>query len=175
MLAEQAQIQRVITSTTRPPREGEKDGVDYHFFDRLTFESKIEAGDFLEYANVHTNLYGTLKSAVQGKLEVGVDLLLNIDVQGAETFRHAAQTDPSLKGRVTSVFIMPPHLDELEQRLRARGTDDEAEIARRMKVALGEIEHCDRYDYCLRSASRGEDFENLLAIYRAEKMRIRHD
>lgn len=173
MLAEEPAIERVITSTTRAPRGEEKDGIDYHFFDKATFEAKIEAGDFYEYAHVHSNLYGTMKSAVQDKLEAGVDLLLNIDVQGAAQMRETAQKDELLKGRVATVFIMPPSLEELEQRLSGRGTDSADEVQRRMKVALEEIEHADRYDYVLRSASRWEDFENLRAIYKAEKMRVR--
>ena len=173
MLAEEPAIKRVITSTTRAPRGAEKNGIDYHFFDKATFEAKIEAGDFYEYAHVHSNLYGTMKSAVQDKLEAGIDLLLNIDVQGAASFRETAQNDALLKGRVATVFIMPPSLEELEQRLRGRGTDSDAEVQRRMKVALEEIEHADRYDYVLLSHTRWEDFENLRAIYKAEKMRVR--
>lgn len=173
MLAEIPELWRVVTSTTRKPRAGEQDHVDYYFFDHATFEQKIAEGHFYEYAHVHSNIYGTLKSEVQDKLAAGTDLLLNIDIQGAAQMRETAKTDPLLKGRVITVFIMPPSLEELEQRLRGRATDDDDEIKRRMKVALEEIEHCDRYDYCLRSASRGEDFENLQAIYRAEKMRNR--
>lgn len=173
MLAEEPAIQRVITSTTRAPRGREKDRVDYYFFDKATFEAKIAAGDFYEHAQVHSNLYGTLKSEVQEKLTDGIDLLLNIDVQGAAQMRETAQHDELLQGKVATVFIMPPSLEELEQRLRGRGTDADDEVQRRMKVALEEIEHADRYDYVLRSASRWEDFENLRSIYRAEKMRVR--
>ena len=173
MLAEEPAIQRVITSTTRAPRGQEKDRVDYYFFDKATFEAKIAAGDFYEHAQVHSNLYGTLKSEVQEKLADGIDLLLNIDVQGAAQMRETAQHDELLQGKVATVFIMPPSLEELEQRLRGRGTDADDEGQRRMKVALEEIEHADRYDYVLRSASRWEDFENLRSIYRAEKMRVR--
>ena len=173
MLAEEPAIQRVITSTTRAPRGQEKDRVDYYFFDKATFEAKIAAGDFYEHAQVHSNLYGTLKSEVQEKLADGIDLLLNIDVQGAAQMRETAQHDELLQGKVATVFIMPPSLEELEQRLRGRGTDADDEVQRRMKVALEEIEHADRYDYVLRSASRWEDFENLRSIYHAEKMRVR--
>lgn len=173
MLAEEPAIQRVITSTTRAPRGEEKDRIDYYFFDKATFEAKIAAGDFYEHAQVHSNLYGTLKSEVQNKLEAGIDLLLNIDVQGAAQMRDNAKRDELLQGKVATVFIMPPSLEELEQRLRGRGTDASDEVQRRMKVALEEIEHADQYDYVLRSASRWEDFENLRSIYRAEKMRVR--
>lgn len=173
MLAEVPNVERVVTATTRPPRDGEVNTVDYHFFDHPTFEAKVAAGDFYEHARVHTNIYGVLKSEVQTKLKAGIDLLLNIDVQGAETFRQAGQTDPLLRGRVVSVFIMPPSLDELERRLKGRGTDDAAEIERRLQVAREEVKHCPRYDYCLHTTSKDADFQNLLAIYRAEKMRNR--
>ena len=173
MLAEEPAIARVITSTTRAPRGEEKDTVDYYFFDHDTFKAKIEAGEVYEYAKVHSQIYGPLKSEVQGKLAAGTDLLLNIDVQGAAQMRETARHDELLKGRVATVFIMPPSLEELERRLRGRGTDSDDEVQRRMQVALEEIEHADRYDYVLRSSSRWEDFENLRSIYRAEKMRVR--
>ncbi|MEM7791295.1 MAG: guanylate kinase [Verrucomicrobiota bacterium] len=169
MLTEEPTIKRVVTSTSRPPRPGEIDRVDYYFFDKETFEAKIKAGDFYEHALVHTNHYGVLKSEVTDKLDSGTDLLLNVDVQGAVTFCEAAKTDSSLKGRVSSIFIMPPGIEELERRLRGRGTDDEAEIARRMKVALEEIEQRNRYDHCILSASKDEDFDQLRKIYKTEK------
>lgn len=173
MLEEMKSIQRVVTSTSREPRKGERDTVEYYFFAPDVFEARIAAGDFYEYAKVHGKLYGVLKSEVQDKVAVGTDLLLNIDVQGAATFFKAAQADPQLEGRVVSIFIMPPTIEELERRLRHRGTDDDAEIQRRLKVALEEIQHRDQYDYVIDSASRDEDFEQLSAIYRAEKMRVR--
>ena len=173
MLMEEATLSRVVTSTTRKPRKGEKDRVDYHFFDHSTFEEKIKADEFYEYARVHHNLYGTLKSEVQEKLNTGMDLLLVIDVQGAATLREKAKTDKLLQSRLVTVFIVPPSIKELEQRLRERGTDDDDEIQRRLNVAIEEIKQYTLYKYCLRSASREKDFENLRAIYRAEKMRNR--
>ncbi len=174
MLAEEPQVQRIVTSTTRKPREGEVDRTDYYFFDRATFEAKIEAGEFYEHAHVHGNLYVTLKREVQGKLAAGIDLLLNIDVQGAASFRETSENDPLLKGHVVTVFIMPPDFEELERRLRGRGTDDEAEIQRRLRVAIDEMKQSDRYDHTILSASRGEDFEALQEIYRAEKAQRAH-
>ena len=173
VLNEEAAIQRVVTSTTRAPRGKEQDTVDYYFFDKATFEAKIAAGDFYEYANVHSNIYGTLKSEVQDKLAAGIDLLLNIDVQGAAQMRETARHDELLKGRVATIFIMPPSIEELERRLRGRGTDADDEVQRRMQVALEEIEQAPHYDYVLRSATMDEDFESLRSIYRAEKMRVR--
>ena len=173
VLNEEAAIQRVVTSTTRAPRGKEQDTVDYYFFDKATFEAKIAAGDFYEYANVHSNIYGTLKSEVQDKLAAGIDLLLNIDVQGAAQMRETARHDELLKARVATIFIMPPSIEELERRLRGRGTDADDEVQRRMQVALEEIEQAPHYDYVLRSATMDEDFESLRSIYRAEKMRVR--
>jgi guanylate kinase len=152
MLAEVPELWRVVTSTTRKPRTGEKDHVDYYFFDHATFEEKIKTGHFYEYAHVHGNIYGTLKSEVQDKLAIGTDLLLNTDVQGAASLRKTAQTDELLKGHVI--------------------TDDEDEINRRMRVALDEMKQSDQYDHTILSASRGEDFEALQAIYRAEKAKL---
>ena len=165
MIAESPQIDRVITSTTRAPREGEVDKTDYHFFDYKTFREKIDSGNFYEYATVHGNLYGTLKSEVQEKLSDGIDLLLNIDVQGAAQFREAAKHEPLLKGKIVTIFIMPPSIKVLEARLRNRGTDSEVEIQRRLEVAVEEMAQSSHYDHRISSASRNEDFEALKEIY----------
>ena len=172
MLAEIPELWRVVTSTTRKPREGEKDHVDYYFFDHANFEQKIEAGHFYEYAHVHSNIYGTLKSEVQDKLAAGTDLLLNIDVQGAAQMRQTAQTDELLKGHVVTVFIMPRSLEELEQRLRGRATDAEDEIQRRMRVASDEMQQHELYDHTILSGSRGEDFRALQKIYLDAKAKL---
>lgn len=165
MIAESPQIDRVITATTRAPREGEVDKTDYHFFDYKTFREKIDSGNFYEYATVHGNLYGTLKSEVQEKLSDGIDLLLNIDVQGAAQFREAAKHEPLLKGKIVTIFIMPPSIKVLEARLRNRGTDSEVEIQGRLEVAVEEMAQSSHYEYRISSASRNEDFEALKEIY----------
>ena len=169
MLAEIPELWRVVTSTTRAPRGGEQDHVDYYFFDHATFEEKIADGHFYEYAHVHGNIYGTLKSEVQDKLAAGTDLLLNIDVQGAAQMRQTAQNDPLLQGQVVTVFIMPRSLEELEQRLRGRATDSEAQIERRMRVASDEMQQHQLYDHTILSGTRFEDFEALQKIYLQEK------
>ena len=173
ILLEEPNLSRVVTSTTRKPRKGEKDGIDYHFLDHTIFEEKIEAGEFYEYARVHGKLYGTLKREVREKLATGMDLLLIIDVQGADSLREKALTDELLKSRLATIFILPPSIKELEKRLRERATDGDDEIRKRLKVAIEEMRQSNRYDYCLRSGSRKEDFRNLQAIYHAEKMRNR--
>ncbi|MFP4202848.1 MAG: guanylate kinase [Opitutales bacterium] len=173
ILKEEPGLNRIVTATTRPPRPGEVDGVDYYFFSRAEFEEKIREGAFYEYAQVHKNFYGTLKEEVRGKMTAGSDILLNIDVQGAASFRDATAEDPLLKGHLVTIFLMPPELDELERRLRTRNTDDEAEIRRRLETARREIEHSAEYDYCLPSSTPLSDCERLHAIYLAEKMRVR--
>ena len=169
MLKEITGVERAVTSTTREPRRGEIDTVDYYFFDHDTFQAKIDAGAFYEYALVHNQLYGTLKSEVQGKLANGIDLLLNIDVQGAAQMRDTAQNDPLLKGKVITIFIMPPTIEVLAARLRGRGTDAEDEIQRRMAVAVEEMQLSKYYDHKIVSATREEDLAALVAIYKSTR------
>ena len=169
MLKEVPDIERIVTSTTRSPRSGEVDAVDYYFFDSDTFKANIDAGAFYEYAQVHNKLYGTLKSEVQSKLAVGIDLLLNIDVQGAAQMRETAQNDPLLKGKVVTIFIMPPTIEVLATRLRERATDAEDEIQRRMSVAVEEMQQSKHYDYTILSGTREEDFAALVAIYKSRR------
>mgnify|MGYP001326798044 FL=1 len=169
MLKEIAGVERAVTSTTREPRRGEIDTVDYYFFDHDTFQEKIDAGAFYEYAHVHNQLYGTLKSEVQSKLAIGIDLLLNIDVQGAAQMRETAQNDPLLKGKVITIFIMPPTIEVLAARLRGRGTDAEDEIQRRMAVAVEEMQLSKHYDHKIVSATREEDLAALVAIYESTR------
>lgn len=173
MLAEMPRLQRIVTATTRPPREGERDGEDYYFFSREEFERKVAAGEFFEWARVHDRLYGCLKSEVREKLSSEIDLLLNIDVQGAETVRREVDSDPQLRDRVASVFVTPESIDVIRDRLEARGQDSAAEIERRLRNAEDEISRWVHYDYCLISGDRESDFLNIASIYRAEKLRNR--
>lgn len=172
LLEATSNLQRIITTTTRSARGNEKDGVDYHFIDRANFEAKIAGNEFYEYARVHNQLYGTQKSAVHEKLQRGTDLLLNIDVQGAAQMRKMAKTDPVLNGRLVTVFLMPPTLEELEKRLIGRGTDSAQEVQRRMQVAKIEIKQSIHYDSVLKSTNKEADFEKLRTIYTSEKLRL---
>jgi guanylate kinase len=165
-------ILRVITCTTRAPRGDEKDGVDYHFFSPEVFEAKVAAGEFLEHARVHRNCYGSLKADVLTHLERGHDLLLNLDVQGADTVRAVAKGDAVLRRSLVSLFLMPPSRVELRLRLSGRGTDSPEEVENRMRIAEEEMLRWNRYDYCLVSRSREEDFERIKSVYLAEKMRV---
>src|SRR5436853_4605316 len=110
---------RAITCTTRPPREGEKDGVDYYFLEAADFLKRVQAGNFLEHATVFGNSYGTLKSEVLNKLRQGNDVLLNIDVQGAASIRDKAESDEELRGSFVSIFLAPPTIAVLEERLKS--------------------------------------------------------
>ena len=171
LLAARPQMTRAVTCTTRPPREGERDGVDYYFLDAGSFLKRVQAGNFLEHATVHGNSYGILKAEVLGKLRQGKDVLLNVDVQGAATIRDKAQEDAELKRALVSVFLTPPSLDIVEERLRRRGTDAEAVIQKRLSVARQEIAQWKNFDYLLLSSSIQEDLRQMLAIVEAEKMR----
>jgi len=133
-------IQVSVSHTTRERREGEVDGVNYHFVDVPAFEAMIEQGDFFEYARVFDNYYGTSRRTVEKMLAAGQDVILEIDWQGA---RQVRQQLPD----AVSVFILPPSREELERRLSSRGTDEHAVIARRMRDAVEEMSHHDEYDY----------------------------
>ena len=172
LVDENDHLERVVTCTTRAPREGEIDGVDYYFLSDDQFDAKVEAGEFLEWAHVHTYRYGTLKSTIEAKLEEDVDLVMNIDVQGVASVQEAARNQPMIGQRLVTVFIMPASFDELKERLWVRGKDDEAEISRRIESAEKEIEQWRSFDYLLRSKSKAEDFSAITSIWQAEKRRV---
>ena len=153
------------------PRKGEKDGVDYYFLDAATFLKRVQAGNFLEHATVHGNSYGTLKSEVLGKLRQGLDVILNVDVQGASAIREHVEHDPELEGALITVFLTPPSLAILEQRLRKRGQDAPAVIQKRLSVAKQEIAQWRHFDYLIISSSIAEDVRRMQAILDAESMR----
>jgi len=171
LLAARPPMTRAVTCTTRPPRKGEHDGVDYFFLDADSFLKRVQAGNFLEHATVYGNSYGTLKGEVLGKLRQGKDVLLNVDVQGAATIRQRAEEDPELKRALVSVFLTPPSLAVLEERLRKRGTDSPTAIQKRLGVARQEIAQWKNFDYLLISSTISEDLRRMQAIIEAEKMR----
>lgn len=172
MLDTHPQVARVVTATTRAPREGETHGIDYYFYSVEEFEKKIAAGDFYEFAKVHGNYYGTPKQEVQEKFAQGLDLLLCIDVQGVQSFKKFFHEDPFLRNRIVTLFIAPKNIDVIKERMHARGTDDDATIQRRLDTALSEMKFVFDYQYCLISGNRAEDFSRMEAIYVAEKMRL---
>src|SRR5947199_2691400 len=123
LIEHQPNTVRAVTCTTREPRDGEKDGVDYYFLDAQTFLKRVQAGNFLEHATVYGNSYGTLKSEVLGKLRQGKDVILNVDVQGAATIREESKEDHELGRALLTVFLTPPSMHVLEERLQKRGLD----------------------------------------------------
>jgi guanylate kinase len=171
LLDARPQMACIVTCTTRPPREGERDGVDYHFLDAGDFLKRVQAGNFLEHATVYGNSYGTLKSEVLNKLRQGRDVLLSVDVQGAATIRQQALDEPELRNALVTVFLTPPTFAILEQRLRKRGTDSPADIQKRLSVARQEIAQWKNFDYLLLSSTVAEDLRRILAVIEAEKMR----
>ncbi len=129
-----------VSLTTRPPRPGERDGVDYHFVSRQEFQHRIAAGEMAEWAEIYGNLYGTSAKVLQETLEEGRDLFLDIDVEGAAQLRRRFPDG-------VFIFLEPPSLAELERRLRARGTEDEATIQRRLARAASELAQAHLYDH----------------------------
>jgi guanylate kinase len=171
LLAAQPHMTRAITCTTREPRPGEKDGVDYHFFTAAEFLKRLQAGNFIENATVYGNSYGILKSELLGKLREGKDVLLNVDVQGAATIREQAETEPELRRALVTMFLTTPSVAVLEQRLRKRNADADAVIQKRLAVARQEVAQWKNFDYLLISADKHEDLRRALAIIESEKMR----
>ena len=162
-------IRRVITCTTRAPRPGEVDGVDYHFLTRESFERQISDGVFLEHAVVHGNLYGPRSADVAAHLDAGFDALLNVDVQGAATIRAKGEADSRLAAALVTVFIRVSDPVELRRRLTGRGTDHADEIDRRVATASSELLHAGEYQHVIESGTREADFTALETIYRSEK------
>ena len=171
LIETEANLARVITCTTRAPREGEKDGADYYFFDADQFLKRVQAGHFLEHATVYGNSYGTLKSEVLSKLRSGRDVLLNIDVQGAAAIQAQAEHEEELKRALVTIFLTPESLSELERRLNKRGTDAPEVIRRRLGVARQELAQWKHFDYLILSRTIEEDLHRARAILEAERMR----
>jgi guanylate kinase len=168
-LADAGEAHYSISCTTRAPRAGERDGMDYHFLDRVDFQRRLGAGEFIEHAEVHGNFYGSLKSEVICHLERGVDVVMDIDVQGAAQIRRCA--DATIQLALVDLFVMPSSEEELHARLSGRGTDSADTIALRMANALDEIKHWREYDYLLVSSSREEDYARFFAFVTVERMR----
>jgi guanylate kinase len=171
LLTNRPGLVRAVTCTTRPPRNGERDGVDYYFFSPAEFERRLTAGEFIEHATVYGYSYGVLRSELLGKLRQGLDVLLNVDVQGSATIRAKALADPELGRALVMVFLTPPSLAVLEHRLRHRATDAEEVIARRLGVARQEVAQWVNFDYLLVSGTIPEDLRRAGIILDAEKMR----
>ena len=169
-LADEGEAHYSISCTTRQPREGETNGIDYHFLGHEELTRRIEAGALLEYAEVHGNQYGTLKSEVIEHLLQGTDVVMDIDVQGAAQVRQCE--DQTIQIALLDLFVMPPSEKELLARLTGRGTDAEEVIALRMKNALDEMKHWPEYSYRLISATREEDYLHFKSLVLAERLKV---
>lgn len=154
-----------VSHTTRGMRPGEEDGVHYHFIDVESFHKMVELNQFLEHAQVFDNFYGTSQVAIEQQLEDGLDVILEIDWQGARQVRHR------IPGAV-SVFILPPSRAELERRLSDRGTDSAEVVARRMRDAVSEMEHYDEYDYLVINDDFQLALTDLRSIISSERLRL---
>ena len=171
LMAQRPSFTRAVTCTTRAPRPGERDGVDYHFLSPKTFETRVAAGDFLEHALVYQNHYGTLKSEVRNRLREGRDVILTVDVQGAKALQDAASTDPELRSALVSVFLTPQTLSELEVRLCRRNQNTAVDLERRLSEARLEIQRWNEFQYLIVSTTIPEDLRRMLAVVDAAKMR----
>ena len=158
-----------VSCTTRQPRPGEVDGVDYHFLTASDFQERITRGEFFEYAQVHDRWYGTLKETVYSNLRAGTDVLMDIDVQGAAQIRDCG--DELVRRCLLDIFVLPPSIDELRLRLAGRATEDEATFELRMRNAADEMEHWTRYQQVLVSQSREDDETRFRTLLLAGRMR----
>lgn len=152
-----------VSVTTRPPRAGERNGIDYFFRDQAEFDALVRRGELLEWANVFGRCYGTPRAPVEQVLAEGRDVIFDIDWQGHRQLRAALPAD------IVGVFVLPPSLTDLEVRLRARGDDPDA-IARRMASAREEIAHCPEFDYVVVNADIREATADVQAVLRAARL-----
>jgi guanylate kinase len=164
LLACEPAIRLSVSYTTRPPRPGETDGIDYHFVDEARFHAMKDAGEFLEHAHVHGNWYATSATWLKQQVEAGSDVLLEIDWQGAAQVRRLI---PAAVG----IFILPPSLAILKERLERRGQDSPAVIARRLDAAQEEMRHCGEFDYVIINQDFATATADLVAIVRASRLR----
>ena len=165
LLEADSEVTMSISATTRPRRPGEVEDVDYHFVDDSRFDQMVEDGEFAEWAYVFDHRYGSPKEPIKDALKVGHDILFDIDWQGTQQLRGAFGTD------LVRIFILPPSMQELERRLRSRGTDSEAVIQSRMTRAASEIGHWGEYDYVLINEDMDECLAEVQSIIAAERMR----
>ncbi|MDH5761483.1 MAG: guanylate kinase [Nitrospinota bacterium] len=158
-------IEFSVSHTTRPPRANEKDGVDYYFISKEAFLNMIDCDEFLEWAQIHDHYYGTSRTTTEKILEMGKDLILELDVQGVESLR-------ALKYQGVYIFILPPSMQELEKRLTGRGTESGEQVKKRLRVGEQEISKSHLYDYRVTNTNIDETVDTILAIIRAEKNRV---
>ncbi len=169
--SELGEVEFSVSCTTRAPRAGERNGVDYNFLSEAEFESRSRNGEFLEEAKVFNHRYGTLRSEVDARIAAGKTVLLDIDVQGARQIRAATAADPGLAARTALVMIVPPSLETLETRLRGRSSDSEEQISLRLAGAKRELDAFRLYDFIVVNDDVDEAAAELTAIFRALRQR----
>jgi len=165
LLVRDPNVHLSVSYTTRAPRPGEQDGRDYHFVTRPVFQAMIERAEFLESAEVHDNLYGTSQAWIEAHRGQGYDIVLEIDWQGAQQVR-------SLIPDAIGIFILPPSLEVLRQRMMDRRQDSAAVIERRLKAARGEIAHLEEFDYVIINNNFDDAVEDLASIVRCARLRL---
>ena len=154
-----------VSATTRAPREGEKDGVNYHFLTREDFEQRIADGKFIEHAEYCQNLYGTLVSEVDGRLEQGLNVILEIEPQGAMKIREK-------RPDAVFIFVVPPSIGELRRRLKKRGTETDEVIEERVSKAAWEISQAEKYDYVIVNDALEDAISDFFAVIRGEQLKV---
>ncbi|MEI6713855.1 MAG: guanylate kinase [Verrucomicrobiota bacterium] len=159
-----------VSCTTRQPRPGEVNGVDYHFLTRPQFEEEIQKGNLLEWAEVHGNFYGTRLDAVVSDLNNGVDILVDVDVQGAKSIRES--DSPVISNALVDVFLTPPSLEILNNRLRSRATETQEQLALRLRNASIEMACWNTYQYLIVSGSAEDDLRQFRTIMDAERLKV---
>ena len=165
LLENEPDVRLSVSFTTRAPRPGERDGIDYRFVTVSEFESRRAEGEFLEWARVHDNLYGTSRAWIESQMGAGQDIILEIDCQGAEQVKR-------LYPDAVGIFIAPPSIDELARRLRARAQDSESVIERRINAAQAELAQAERFEYVIINQHFGDALEQLRAVVRASRLRF---
>ncbi len=164
LLEHDSQVKLSVSYTTRPPRPGETDGKDYHFVTEQKFLEMLERGDFLESAQVYGNRYGTSQPWIENAVRAGTDILLEIDWQGAEQVR-------KIFPRAIGIFILPPSLEALLERLKGRGQDSGEVIARRLAAAREDIGHVEQFDYVIINDVFETALQDLIAVIRAQRLK----
>jgi guanylate kinase len=158
-------ISRVVTTTTRKPRDGEKEGEDYFFTSVKQFHELLENEAFLENEIIHGNHYGTRKKTVFDKIKKGQDILINIDVKGARSIRKEISKNKSFKGKIITAFLKPNNLEVLKKRLSQRATDTKSDIETRLETAKKELTLAESFDYIIISKDRENDYETVKKIF----------
>ena len=164
-IIQEMKVELSVSMTTRKPRTGEVDGINYYFTTKEAFQQEIQAGGFLEYAEVYGNFYGTPRDKVIERLESGTDVVLEIDIQGALSVKNAYPNG-------IFIFILPPSMSELRKRITGRGTETEEAINLRLSQTLKEVSYIDKYDYCVVNGELEETVARVKAIITAEHSRV---